>query len=137
MDLYRVNLNLLIALDALLLEQSVTFAAKKLFITQAAMSNSLQQLRILFKDDLLVRDKSRMILTHYARELQPRLHQVVQEVHSLVVSGQRFEAKTSERVFKIGTSDYMAALLLPKLIACLQHQAPKMKIMTISVNVLV
>lgn len=58
MDLHRINLNLLVALDALLLEQSVTLAAKKLFITQAAMSNNLQQLREIFKDDLLIREKT-------------------------------------------------------------------------------
>lgn len=133
MDLYRLNLNLLIALDALLLEQSVTLAAKKLFITQAAMSNNLQQLRNIFKDDLLIREKNHMVLTSYARELQPKLHQVLQEIHSLVISGQRFEPETSERVFKIGVSDYMAVLLLPKLIAHLAQTAPEIKISVVSV----
>lgn len=133
MDLYRVNLNLLIALDILLLEQSVTLAAKKLFITQAAMSNNLQKLRELFKDDLLVREKNHMVLTVYAQELQPKLHQVLQEVQSLVVSGQRFEAATSKRVFRIGVSDYIAALLLPKLIANLEIKAPNIKIVVVSV----
>ena len=57
MDLYRINLNLLIALDVLLTEQNVTLAAKKICIAQATMSNNLQQLRDILKDDLLVRKK--------------------------------------------------------------------------------
>lgn len=134
MNLYRLNLNLLIALDILLIEQSVTHAAKKIFITQAAMSNNLQQLREIFKDELLIREKNHMVLTSYAKELQPKLHLVMQELQSLVVSGQRFEPETSERIFKIGMTDYMAALLLPKLIATLQHKAPKIKIITISTH---
>ncbi len=132
MDLYRLNLNLLVALDILLLEQSVTYAAKKLFITQAAMSNNLQQLREIFKDELLIREKNHMVLTSYAKELQPKLNQVLQELQSIIVSGQRFEPETSERIFKIGMSDYIASLLLPKLIVILQRKAPKIKIYVIS-----
>ncbi len=134
MDLYRLNLNLLIALDVLFQEQSVTMAANKLFITQAAMSNNLQQLRVLFKDDLLIREKNHMVLTSYAQQLQPKLHQVLQEVRCLVESGQRFEPETSQRIFKIGMSDYMSALLLPKLIAFLQKNAPGIKIYIISTH---
>lgn len=133
MNLYRLNLNLLIALDALMLEQSVTNAAKKLYITQAAMSNNLQQLREIFKDDLLIREKNHMVLTSYAKELQPKLHQVLQEVHSLVVSGQCFNPETSQRVFKIGLSDYMATLILPHLLAKLHRLAPGIKISVISI----
>ncbi|OGT30785.1 MAG: hypothetical protein A3E87_07475 [Gammaproteobacteria bacterium RIFCSPHIGHO2_12_FULL_35_23] len=133
MNLYRLNLNLLIALDSLLLEGSVTLAAKKLFITQAAMSNNLQQLRKIFQDELLVREKNHMVLTTYAKELQPRLHQILQEVHSLVVSGHRFDPATSERTIKIGMSDYMASLLLPKLLLRLQKLAPNIKLITTTV----
>ena len=128
MDLYRLNLNLLIALDVLFLEQNVTEAAKKLFITQAAMSNNLQKLREIFKDDLLIRDKNRMRLSAYAEMLQPKLHQVLQEVRSLIESGQRFEPETSTRLFKVGMPDYLAALLLPKLAAYLQHAAPHIRL---------
>lgn len=134
MNLYRVNLNLLIALDTLLLEGSVTLSAKKLFITQAAMSNNLQQLRELFKDDLLIREKNHMVLTAYAKELQPKLHQVLQELQSLVISGQRFDPATSDRVFKIGISDYLASLFMPKLLSYLQAKAPNIKISIIATH---
>lgn len=132
MNLYRLNLNLLIALDSLLLEKSVTFSAKKLFITQAAMSNNLRQLREIFKDELLIREKNRMVLTQYAKELQPKLHQVLQEIHSLIISGQQFHPETSERVFKLAMPDYMATILLPELTARLKQKAPHVKIIVIS-----
>lgn len=122
MDLYRLNLNLLIALDILLQEQSVTQSAQKLSITQAAMSNNLQQLRNIFKDELLLREGTRMVLTSYARELQPKLHQVLQEVRSLVEGGQRFIPETSERIYRIAMTDYIASLLLPKLTSHLQKK---------------
>ncbi|MCX7123961.1 MAG: LysR family transcriptional regulator, partial [Gammaproteobacteria bacterium] len=82
-DLYRLNLNLLVALDVLLAEQSVTQAAKKLFMTQAAMSNNLQQLREIFKDELLIREKNRMTPTSYATSLQSRLHEILEELRSV------------------------------------------------------
>lgn len=132
MNLYRINLNLLVALDELLAAQSVTLAAKKLSLTQAAMSNNLQQLREIFKDPLLAREKNYMILTPYAKELRPKLHQVLQEMHSLIVSGQQFDPATSTRLFKIGMSDYVAALLLPKLMNILAQEAPQLRIKIVS-----
>src|SRR3990167_2157075 len=128
MDLYRVNLNLLIALDILLAEKSVTAAAKKLFITQAAMSNNLQQLRVIFKDELLAREKNQMVPTHYAKELQPKLNQLLQELKTLIVDGQRFVSEKSERIFKIGMADYMVSLIMPQLLAYLKKHAPGIKI---------
>lgn len=134
MDLYRLNLNLLVALDTLFAERNVTLSAKKLFITQAAMSNNLQQLREIFKDELLVREKNQMVLTHYARDLQPKLHQVISEVRSLVTSGQQFCPKTSERTFKLGMCDYMAVLVLPKILKVLETEAPGVNITIVPID---
>ncbi len=128
MDLYRVNLNLLIALDHLLTEKSVTNAAKKLAITQAAMSNNLQQLRELFTDDLLVREKHHMLLTPYAKDIHPKLHQIIEELRTLITDGQRFIPEKSERVFKIGMSDYMVSLVMPGLLKYLEKNAPHIRI---------
>ncbi|MDF2939713.1 MAG: pcpR [Gammaproteobacteria bacterium] len=134
MDLYRLNLNLLVALDKLFAEKSVTQAAKKLSITQAAMSNNLQQLREIFKDELLTREKNKMVLTSYACELQPKLHQVLEQMRCLVTSGQQFVPNTSQRIFRIGMSDYMASLVLPKVLDRLEKQAPGIKIIAVSID---
>ncbi|OGT36618.1 MAG: hypothetical protein A3F12_00845 [Gammaproteobacteria bacterium RIFCSPHIGHO2_12_FULL_38_14] len=134
LNLYRVNLNLLIALDVLLQERSVTRSAKKIFISQAAMSGNLQQLRKIFKDNLLVRQKKTMVLTQYAMELQPRLHRILEELRNVVEGGQSFNPKTHKKIFNIGMSDEWAAIVLPKLITILEAQAPYMQINIIPIG---
>jgi len=130
-DLYRINLNLLVALDILLAEGSVTRAANKLFLTQAAMSNNLQQLREVFKDELLIRDKNRMVPTSYAISLQPRLHEVLEQLRSVILAGQSFCPKVSQRIFKLAISDYLSSLILPKLLHIFELEAPHLRVMVI------
>ncbi len=113
MNLYRINLNLLVALDILLAEQNVTRAAGKLFISQAAMSNNLQQLREILNDELLVRKKNKMLLTNYARTLHPKLRNVLEELTSIIDHDNRFDLTTCDRKFKIGISDHWATLIFP------------------------
>lgn len=132
MDLYRINLNLLVALDMLFEERSVTRAAKKLFITQAALSNNLLQLRKIFGDELLVREKNHMVLTSFADDLRPKLHRLLEEMRCVISSGQQFEPEKSTRVFKIGMTDYLSVLILPKLLCTLQKKAPNVKLDIIS-----
>ena len=73
MDLSRVDLNLLVYLDALLRERNVTRAAQQLGISQPAMSNGLRRLRTLFGDPLLVRTSDGMTPTERAEELKPEV----------------------------------------------------------------
>ena len=70
MNTLKLNLNLLRALDVMLREKNVTQAGKKLFLTQSAMSNSLNQCRELFHDELLIRGPNGMELTPLAHEIQ-------------------------------------------------------------------
>lgn len=123
-NLYRINLNLLVALDILLEKQSVTQAANQLHITQAAMSNNLQQLRQILKNELLVRKNNKMILTTYAKTLRPRLSTVINELQNIIDHNTQFDLKTCNRVFKIGISDHWASLILPKLISVVQKKSP-------------
>ena len=134
MDLYRINLNLLIALDILLEEKNVTLASKKIHITQAAMSNNLNQLREIFNDKLLIREKNQMLPTNFAKELQPKLRRVLHELGTLVMSSGEFNPATSKRIFKIGMSDYMSAMILPKLTEILESSAPDIKINVVSTS---
>lgn len=128
MDLYRINLNLLIALDVLLTEQNVTRAAKKICIAQATMSNNLHQLRGILKDDLLVRKKSKMLLTSYAKTLHPRLRDVLEELRNIIDRDSPFDLTKCNRMIKIGLSDHWASLILPKLIPIIRHNAPNISI---------
>lgn len=133
-NLYRVNLNLLVALNVLLQEKSVTKAADKLFMTQAAMSKNLASLREIFKDELLIREKNYMVLTAYAERLQTKLQPLIEEIRSFIENGQRFEQSTSRRNFKIGMSDYVTSLVLPKLQAHLAKIAPSICLSIVTID---
>src|ERR1700722_6325781 len=112
----NLNLNLLKDLDVLLREQNVSRAGAKLGITQSAMSLALKQLRYIYQDDLLVRGQSsKMTLTTFAKTLLPQVNQALQAVDTVFTAHLPFEPKHSQRTFHIGMSDYIAFVLLPKL----------------------
>ncbi len=134
MNVHKLNLNLLRALDALLTEANVTRAAEKCFISQSAMSNALGQLRNYFNDDLLVRSPRGMQLTAKASLLQPKLHYLINELKSLMTEEPSFDPTSSTRVFKIGMSDIGEILLLPIILAKLQKQAPNVQLLVKHIN---
>ena len=120
----RFDLNLLIYLDVLLRERSVTKAAQKLGITQPAMSNGLKRLRELFDDPILVRTSDGMSATERALQLQPLVRNILTEVDSAVQPTGKFEAEGSGRVFRIMVSDYAEATLVPAIVKRLRKEAP-------------
>jgi DNA-binding transcriptional LysR family regulator len=117
-------LNLLVYLDVLLREGSVTKAANQLSITQPAMSNGLKRLRDLFKDPLLVRTSEGMTPTKRALELQPIVRNVLSQLESSIQPEVEFDPATSERTFRIMTSDYAESTLMLGLINKLSTLAP-------------
>jgi DNA-binding transcriptional LysR family regulator len=133
--LYQINLNLLVALDKLLVERNVTRAGEKLGITQSAMSNNLQQLRNIFKDKLLIREKNYLVPTSYALALAPKLKQLLEEIQGLIAGGQGFIPELSTRNFKIGMSDYLGGILSTRLLESLEKKAPYLKLAITSLNV--
>src|SRR5699024_11693636 len=124
MNLANIDLNLLKNLDVLLRELNVTKAAEQLGITQPAMSNSLKRLRDLFNDPLLVRTSHCMTPTERARELQPLVRQVLVQTEALMVPHEEFVPENSSRVFRIMTSDYAEATLVPHIVRRLRQEAP-------------
>lgn len=120
----RFDLNLLIYLDVLLRERSVTKAAQALGITQPAMSNGLKRLRELFDDPVLVRTSDGMSATERALQLQPLVRNILTEVDSAVQPTGKFEAEGSGRVFRIMVSDYAEATLVPAIVKRLRREAP-------------
>lgn len=130
-----MNLNLLIALDALLTEKHVTRAGEKLFLTQSAMSNALNQLRELFQDELLLRSgKNGMILTPRARLIQPKVRKILEEINKVVYDRPGFNPKTSNRLFIIGMSEHAEFCLLPALLKILDKEAPHIEIKVEHIN---
>ena len=124
MNLQRVDLNLLVHLDVLLREKNVTRASEQLGITQPAMSNILRRLRKLFNDPLLVRSSEGMTPTERAMELQPRVRELLADLTQLLEPRTEFRPYTSNRVFRIMTSDYAEATLVPRLVKALRSEAP-------------
>ncbi|MDO5650603.1 MAG: LysR substrate-binding domain-containing protein [Moraxella sp.] len=124
MNLQQVDLNLLVHLDVLLREKNVTRAAEQLGITQPAMSNILRRLRKLFGDPLLVRSSEGMTPTERAHELQPRIREILADVGQLLEPRTEFRPYSTARVFRIMTSDYAEATLVPRLVKALRSEAP-------------
>ncbi len=124
MNLDRIDLNLLVYLDVLLREGSVTKAAQQLGITQPAMSNGLRRLRDLFGDPLLVRTSDGMTATERAQELQPVIRKALGELQMALQPQEEFDARVSHRVFRIMVSDYAESTLVPELVKRLRSDAP-------------
>ena len=119
-----LDLNLLVALDALLGEQSVTRAADVLQRSQPALSASLKRLRHQFQDDLLVRVGNHHELTPLATQLKARLAMVMADVERLFATRARFDPMTSTRQFVLHTADYGQQMLGRAIAAELAVQAP-------------
>ena len=124
MNIAKVDLNLLVYLDVLLREGSVTKAANQLSITQPAMSNGLRRLRDLFKDPLLVRTSDGMTPTKRALELKPVIRDVLSKLETTIQPETEFNPELSERTFRIMASDYAESTLLMEVISKLTKQAP-------------
>ena len=123
-DLTEVNLNLLVYLDTLLREKSVTRAAQRLGITQSAMSHNLRQLRDIFGDPLLVRGKGGMQPTPRAEELVIPLRSGLQSLRRTLQGDSAFEAEKSTRRFVIAAGDAVGMLVLPPLLERLRESGP-------------
>ena len=124
MNIGAADLNLLKYLDVLLREQNVTRAAEQLGITQPAMSNSLRRLRELFGDPLLIRTSDGMTATERAQELRPLVRQILSQAEQLFTPEDVFQPADSRRVFRIMTSDYAEATLVPHIVRRLRAEAP-------------
>ena len=127
MNLNSLDLNLLVALDALLREANVSRAAMRIGLSQPAASHALQRLRDLIGDPLLVRNGARMELTPRALALRAPLAQVLDQVRSLFVPDD-FNAARSERQFRLMMPDLAVELLMPALMEKVTKLAPNVRI---------
>lgn len=128
----RLDLNLLVALDALLELKSVTDAAQKLHLTQSGISAALAKLRAYFDDELLVKDGRHMLLTARAEQLIPRVRDALLQIRSTITLPAVFDPSVSQRHFTIVCSDYVAMTLISRLLQAADHEAPKVTFSLIS-----
>jgi DNA-binding transcriptional LysR family regulator len=119
-----IDANLVIALDALLAEQSVTRAAERLHTSPAAMSRTLGRLRRLLGDPLLVRAGQVMVPTPRAQELRDEVAAVVRRCTALLVPAADVEPATLRRTFDVQAADLVSAALTPGLLTLAAREAP-------------
>lgn len=127
-DLQRVDLNLLVAFDALMAERSVTRAAERMAVGQPAMSASLARLRALFDDPLLVRDGRSLVLTPVAESLVGPVRQSLSLIESVLGQRRTFDPASEARTFSLLASDYVLVVLLRSLLSELRREAPNVRI---------
>jgi DNA-binding transcriptional LysR family regulator len=123
-----LDLNLLVALDILLAECSVSRAAERLHISQPAASAALGRLRDYFGDELLSQHGKRMIPTSYADSLAPEIRRILGRVDSIIQMSSEFDPGKSKRVFRLMASDYISAVLIGPAIQRLAEVAPHIQL---------
>lgn len=121
--LRKVDLNLLLVFDILWTERSVSAAAKKIGISQSAMSLSLNRLRKLFDDNLFVWNGRSMQTTGKCEELSTSIHAIVNNIRGTVL-GENFDAGNAVREFTIASADYIHWALGGEIIKMVNNSAP-------------
>lgn len=122
--LAAVDLNLLVALRALLTEQHVTRAARQLGLSQSAASHALNRLRDLYDDPLLVRSGRRLELTPRALAILPQLSRGLTELENSLREQGPFAPRQARDTFRLGCADYFQAVLFGPLLSLMQAEAP-------------
>lgn len=123
----RLDLNLLVALDALLAERSVSMAADRICLSQSATSSALGRLREYFDDELLVAKGRQMVLTPRAESLIEPVRAVLDQVRETIAVPPPFDPQTCDRSIAIMASDYVTEVLLADLLIELETAAPYMR----------
>jgi DNA-binding transcriptional LysR family regulator len=123
-----IDLNLLTALDALLSEQSVSAAAERVNMTTPSMSRALGRLRLVLKDELLVRAGQGMVLTALAMSLRDRVHAARVAASAVLQPQQAPDLSQLEKTFVIRATDAIAGVVLAPLLTRLERDMPRARV---------
>jgi DNA-binding transcriptional LysR family regulator len=126
--LARADINLLVALEALMQERSVTRAAKRLALSQPAMSHTLRRLRDLFDDELFVRVGQEMTPTPRAVEMMEGVRTALRELGAVLDSASPFRPGEARATFRISAFDFAQVMLLPRVARLVTARAPNVRI---------
>jgi LysR family transcriptional regulator, nod-box dependent transcriptional activator len=120
----QFNLNLLVALDALLTEKNVTHAGARIHLSQSAMSGALNRLREFFDDQLLVQVGRNMTLTPLAEDLAGPVRDILLQIRATMSTRPNFDPAKSTRKFALALSDYVTAVYMQNVLQRVQETAP-------------
>lgn len=132
-DFRKLDLNLLKALDALIDEGSVTRAARRLSLTQPAVSGMLTRLRDYFDDPLFVRAQRGVVPTLRAQQLATPVKQILSDVATLLRPA-GFEPGEAQMTFTVAATDYALRAAIVPLMAALRRQAPGIRVAVVAVE---
>ncbi len=124
-----IDTNLLVALDAILVDENVGKAAQRIGLSASAMSHTLARLRALFDDPILVRSGQRMVATARGRQIRGPLREAVALLASAIADSGQFHPKNEERALRLSAIDFAQNHILPNLIATLRKEAPKVDVL--------
>jgi DNA-binding transcriptional LysR family regulator len=127
-NLRSADLNLLVMLDVLVRERSVTRAGERMGLSQPAMSNALGRLRRLLDDPVLVRTSKGMVPTRRVAELIGPVRKALAELETVLEPEASFEPSESERIFRVAAFDHAFVVLVPHLVERLARQAPGVRL---------
>ncbi|MFS2101915.1 LysR family transcriptional regulator [Variovorax sp. Varisp85] len=125
------DLNLLYAFEALWRDRSVTVAAERLGLTQAAVSSALKRMRAEYDDPLFTLVGRKMQPTPLAAELATELLDALTMVRKTHAERAKFEPSSARRVFTVRTRDIGEVVCLPRIFAALQQPAPGIRLKTV------
>ncbi|NNU57035.1 LysR family transcriptional regulator [Rhizobium indigoferae] len=129
-----LDLNLLVALDAVMTERSVTAAALSINLSQSAMSAAIARLRAYFKDELFVMQGRELIPTPRADALASAVRDALLHIQASIVSSAPFEPAKSNRRFRIVLSDFITLVFFEKVVARVAREAPGVSFELLSLN---
>lgn len=124
MNLASIDLNLLVAFEALMEERNVTRAGARVGLAQPSMSSVLTRLRALFGDDLFVRSASGMQPTTRALSLARPISDALAQIRGALAPGSAFDPATARRRLSVAVTDYGDLIIVPPLVAALRREAP-------------
>lgn len=128
MDIKKLDLNLLLAFDALMQDGNLTRAGYRVGLSQPAMSHALGRLRKLLGNSLFVRVPTGMEPTEHAQRIAPVVREGLRLLQSAMQGTALFDPATCDRTFQIIMSDIGALVYLPRLITRLKEVAPQVNI---------
>lgn len=128
MNLQTIDLNLLLVFEALMSERNVTRAARRLGLSQPAMSNALTRLRRTFDDQLFVRTPAGMVPTAAAQSLSAHILTALAQLRSALEEKRAFDPAASDQTFHLLANDYAEILLLPVLLRALNKQSSHVRL---------
>lgn len=127
-DLRRIDVNLILVLDAILAEMNLTRAGEAVGMSQPAVSGALARLRQQFDDPLLIRKGRQFELTPLAEGLRPLVSEAMLEIRRTYELLPSFDPATSTRTFHIGATDYLLSQITSPLLRVLEKEAPNVNI---------